>query len=162
MNREHCMFYGSRLSQLRSRPTHADVTPIFLCAATSCGLFTSNSDASIPANISVPFASVEKDTVFRLNVIVQEQKPQRSLSGERSPARETFNVRKLTYGVFAHCVFSPRIYGLLTRSATKPLNICSAFFFCFFRRLAPRTSCLSFSLTFRALGGSVLLTALLL
>lgn len=29
MNREHCVFYGSRLTQLRSRSTHANITPIF-------------------------------------------------------------------------------------------------------------------------------------
>lgn len=29
MNREHCVFYGSQLTQLRSRSTHANITPIF-------------------------------------------------------------------------------------------------------------------------------------
>lgn len=40
MNREHCAFYGSGLTQLRSRSTHANITPIFF-PFLSCGFFSS-------------------------------------------------------------------------------------------------------------------------
>lgn len=76
--------------------------------------------------------------------------------------------------MFCPLCFSPCIYGVIMRSGTKPLNICSVFFSCFFvffslpfpRRKAShgaaRTPCISYSLTFRALRGSALLIELLL
>lgn len=36
MNREHCAFYGSGLTQLRSRSTHANITPIFFPLVRLC------------------------------------------------------------------------------------------------------------------------------
>lgn len=71
MNREHCVFYGSQLTQLRSCSTHANIIPIFsfvqLCPE---GYLAQLTRFYTIQQISVVFALLAKDMLFRLNLIV--------------------------------------------------------------------------------------------
>lgn len=115
MNREHCVFYGSRLTQLRSRSTHANITPIFsfvqLCSvgylAQLAQFYTIQQISVFQYSCCICIISKAHVVPFEHNCAFKYQRP--FLGNMLWPGK------LLMYGssliVFCRCVFSSHLWA---------------------------------------------------